>query len=149
MNDYDYSVVSFFLFSFPPLHTHSASSLSLSHTHSDWVALKYLIIVDGNWHHWFGFPVMVELLWTNYTKETMAAISIRIWASNIAYLNFCENVTVLKCFDRVEDNKSSIYIKKQKQNKKQLDQHSVRIICARWQNNMICITCFKQKRSLG
>ncbi len=96
----------FFKFSFPPYTLNSASPLSLSHALSDWVALKYLIIVDGNWHHWNCFPVMVELLWTNYTRETVAAISMsprfEIWApesefSNIAYLN-CENGTVLKCY---------------------------------------------------
>lgn len=51
----------------------SIYSLSLSlHTRtvSDWVAFKYLIIVDGNWHHWICFPITVELVWTNYTRET-------------------------------------------------------------------------------
>lgn len=121
MNDYDYSAVSFFNFRFPPLRTHSASPRSLSHTLSDWVALKYLIIVDGNWHHWICFPVMVELLWTNYTRETVAAIStsphFRIWASeskfsNIVYLN-CENVTVLKWFWQIRGEQGAFYTEKQ------------------------------------
>lgn len=75
MNGYDYSVVSFFNFPFSPYILAVPLSLSFTHTLSDWVALKYLIIVDGNWHHWICFPVMVELLWTNYTRGSYQHVS--------------------------------------------------------------------------
>lgn len=114
MNDYDYSVFSFFYFPFSP-YTLTVPHLSLSHTLSDWVALKYLIIVDGNWHHWICFPVMVELLWTNYTRETMAAIStslpfrIKSFPTLLIYI-FVKMWQFWNCSERLEENKGTIYI---------------------------------------
>lgn len=127
MNDYDYSAVSFLIFLFP-LHPHSASPLSLSHTLSDWVALKYLIIVDGNWHHWFCYPVMVELLWTNYTRETLAAIStspcFRIWAPESVFQHCLFKLWKRDSFEMVLTDQRWV-------------RGHLHIICVIWQNLII------------